>query len=240
MKHFWNALLGLLIGLHLSGCAGMKAEPKPVQPKMITVGLIGDSTVASTYGWGPALAARCNEQLTVLNYAKNGATLKSLSERFGDLLEQHPDYVLIQFGHNDQKKYGSEEYSERLTSYVEHVKAAGGKPIVLSSVTRRVFGEDGKISPRTEMKAGVPLKADLPTFSKTARAVAKAQGVPFIDLYNISVAHHNKIGSEASAAYNFKRTDTSHFSPEGAAAIANLVIAELGDAAPEVRARINP
>lgn len=207
-----------------------------IPPRCIKVGLIGDSTVASTYGWGPAFAKRCNDQLTVLNFAKNGATLQSLSDRLDELLAKRPDYVLVQFGHNDQKKYGTDEYRERLKSYVDRIKQAGGQPILLSSATRRVFGADGRIKPRTELKPGVPLKADLPTFAKTVQAVAQEEQVPFIDLYSLSVAHHNRIGPEASATYNFDETDTTHFSPLGAAAIAELILPELWKAAPELRA----
>ena len=210
-----------------------------VPAQSIKIGLIGDSTVASTYGWGPAFADRCKEPASVLNFAKNGATLESLNEKLDELLLQKPDYVLIQFGHNDQKKYGTEEYCERLTSYVERVKKAGGQAIILSSVTRRNFGDDGRIAPRTEKEPGVPLKADLPTFSKAARSVAKEQGVPFIDLYSISVAHHNEIGPEVSATYNFEGTDTTHFSPAGAAAIAELIIPELCRVVPDLRAYIS-
>ena len=38
----------------------------------LSIGLIGDSTVASTYGWGPAFASEVNKNVNVLNYAKNG------------------------------------------------------------------------------------------------------------------------------------------------------------------------
>ncbi len=57
--------------------------------KAATIGLIGDSTVATTYGWGPAFAKRCRESATVLNYAKNGATLDSLSGKLDALLRPH-------------------------------------------------------------------------------------------------------------------------------------------------------
>lgn len=188
----------------------------------VTIGLIGDSTVATKYGWGPAFENLVNKNVEVLHYAKNGATLETLSGRLDELLEHKPDYVLIQFGHNDQKKYDTAVYSEKLQSYVDRIKDAGGKPIILSSVTRRFFDEDGKILPRED---GV--KSNLSYYAKAAQAVAEKEEIPFIDLYAISVIHHNEIGPEASAAYNFEETDTTHFSPEGAEAIANLIAGEL-------------
>ena len=87
----------------------------------VVIGLIGDSTVAVQSGWGPAFTKRFDNRVKIVNYAKNGATLKSLSLRLDELVEHNPDYVLIQFGHNDQKRYDPSVYSDRLRSYVEPV-----------------------------------------------------------------------------------------------------------------------
>jgi lysophospholipase L1-like esterase len=199
------------------------------QSKAVTIGLIGDSTVATTYGWGPAFAKRCKDTVTVLNYAKNGATLDSRSRKLDELLQEKPDVVLVQFGHNDMKKYDAKDYGRKLTGYVVRIKRAGAKAVVLSSVTRRHFDETGKIAPRV-----VNGDRTLPQFAQSARSVAREQVVPFIDLNAISIEHHNRIGPEASVAYNFKETDRTHFSPAGAAAIANLIIQELRVAVPEL------
>ncbi len=91
------------------------------QEKTLTIGLIGDSTVARTYGWGPALAAQFDDQVTVLNSAKNGATLDSLSKSLDALIEKKPDYVLIQFGHNDMKRYDAKAITELI---IKELKAA--------------------------------------------------------------------------------------------------------------------
>ncbi|MGB0743621.1 MAG: SGNH/GDSL hydrolase family protein, partial [Opitutales bacterium] len=78
-----------------------------------TIGLIGDSTVADTYGWGPAFAAELDGKAVVLNYAKNGATLDSLSKALDKLIESEPSFILIQFGHNDMKRYDPAAYSKK-------------------------------------------------------------------------------------------------------------------------------
>ncbi len=57
----------------------------------LTIGLIGDSTVANTYGWGPAFASSVKGKVKVLNVAKNGATLDSLSKKLDALLKEKPD-----------------------------------------------------------------------------------------------------------------------------------------------------
>ena len=145
-----------------------------------TLGLIGDSTVATTYGWGPAFAEQVKEQATVLNYAKNGATLDSLSKKLDSLITKKPDYILIQFGHNDMKRYDAKAYGVKLKNYVERIKRAGVQPIVLSSVTRRNFDDNGKIAPRI-MFGDRSLRA----FAKTAKVVAEETNVPFLDLNSI-------------------------------------------------------
>jgi len=194
----------------------------------IVIGLIGDSTVATTYGWGPAFAGLLNERAKALNFAKNGATLDSLSRKLDELLKQKPNFVLIQFGHNDMKRYGARAYGDKLRNYIDRVGMAGGRPVVLSAVTRRHFDERGNIVPR------VVEGRTRPGFAKVARRVAEEEGVPFIDLNAMSIRHHNRIGPEASAAYNYNRTDRTHFSVEGGAAIARLVIRELMAVAPEL------
>ena len=214
--------------------AGEKPRDAGLAPKeTLTIRLIGDSTVASTYGWGPAFAKRFNDRVKVLNFAKNGATLDSLSARLDVLIKSKPDYVLIQFGHNDMKRYDAKAYSVKLRDYVERITAGGSKAIVLSSVTRRIFDEHGKISPAVFQD-----NRTLPVFALSAQAVAKEQNVPFIDLNSISIAHHNKIGPVESATYNFNQKDRTHFSKKGAMAIAGLIINELPTAAPEVAAYV--
>ncbi|QDS95692.1 Rhamnogalacturonan acetylesterase RhgT [Roseimaritima multifibrata] len=220
-----QSLRGLLL------VALLVASPQVLtaQQDSLTIGLIGDSTVADTYGWGPAFAKRFNNNTQVLNYARNGATLNSLSRRFDELLKQKPDVVLIQFGHNDQKRYGTDVYQNHLNSYVQRAREAGSKVIILSSVTRRNFDKEGKIQLREEN-----LKGNLATFAKAAAKVAKEQQLTFIDLHSISIEHHNKLGPEATAAYNFSESDTTHFSEAGANATADLIITELRSAAPEL------
>ena len=63
--------------------------------KAVTIGLIGDSTVAVQSGWGPAFAERFEDRAKIVNYAKNGATLQALSGKLDELVELQPDYILI-------------------------------------------------------------------------------------------------------------------------------------------------
>ena len=204
------------------------------EPKL-KIGLIGDSTVATQSGWGPAFAKRFTPDAEILNYAKNGATLESLSKRLDALLLEKPNFVLVQFGHNDQKRYDTKTYAARLESYIDRIQKAGSRPVILSSVTRRTFDANGKIvsmpmEPRTKNhKATV-----LTDYAQTAKAVAKKHSLPFIDLHAMSIAHHNQIGQEASMAYNFKEGDLTHFNATGGNAISSIVLQEFSTLIPEI------
>lgn len=208
-------------------------EAVPLQ-ESVTIGLIGDSTVAMQSGWGPAFTGRFNENAEVLNHAKNGATLQSLSTKLDDLLKLKPDYVLIQFGHNDQKRYDTNVYRNHLKSYAERIRKAGGKPIIVSSVTRRSFDENGKIVSNLVRSEKYTYQATLTDYAQAAQTVAKELNLPFIDLHSLSIEHHNKIGPAASMTYNFKEGDKTHFNKKGAAAITDLILKELETAVPEL------
>ncbi len=224
MNRFLQIAFILMTSIHAS-----MAEMKPS-----IIGLIGDSTVAEQSGWGPAFATRYNAQTKVLNHAVNGATLESLSKKLDALIQLKPDYILIQFGHNDQKRYGTDVYSTHLKSYVDRIRKAGLKPIIVSSVTRRTFDKNGKILSIKAQTEKYTFKADLASYAEAAKTVAAEEKVPFIDLHAISVAHQNAIGPEASMTYNFEEGDKTHFNQKGAAAIADLIIPEFIKVAPEL------
>ncbi|BCX46878.1 esterase/rhamnogalacturonan acetylesterase [Haloferula helveola] len=204
----------------------------------IKIGLIGDSTVAQQSGWGPAFAKCFADGVEVHNHAVNGATLDSLSKRLDKLLALKPDYVLIQFGHNDQKRYDTQAYSAKLKSYIERVQAAEVTPIVLSSVVRRTFDEDGQIVQGIAKTPKFTFNASLTEYAKAAGTTAKRMEVNFIDLHHISMEHHNRIGPEESHTYDFKEGDSTHFNAKGGKAIAALIVPELVAIVPELKAHL--
>jgi lysophospholipase L1-like esterase len=154
-----------------------------VQGDTVKIALIGDSTVTDDSGWGKAFASRFNNNVKVLNFAFNGRSSKSWYDEnhLPKVLSAKPDYMLIQFGHNDQPGKGPERetdpattYHDYLKMYIKEFRAIGAKPIIVSSVTRRNFDADGKI------------ESSLTPWAKAAQMVAKELNAPFIDLHTSS------------------------------------------------------
>jgi lysophospholipase L1-like esterase len=88
----------LLALFALVGAAFAADEAKPVK-----VVLVGDSTVNDEGGWGPGFRASFGPAIQVINLARNGRSSKSFRDEglWKGVIDAKPDYVLIQFGHND-------------------------------------------------------------------------------------------------------------------------------------------
>ena len=145
----------------------------------------------------------------------------------------------IQFGHNDQKRYDTTVYRDHLKSYVERIRKAGGQAVIVSSVSRRSFDENGKIVSNLIKNEKYSYKGTLTDYANAAEAVAEELNLPFIDLHRASIAHHNQIGREESMSYNFKEGDTTHFNRKGAEAITELILEELKTVVPEIATSLN-
>jgi lysophospholipase L1-like esterase len=155
------------------------------------------------------------------------------------LLEARPDYVLIQFGHNDQPGKGPERetdpattYREFLARYIDDARAIGARPILVTSLSRRQFTPEGKI------------RSTLGPYADAARAVAAEKHVPVIDLHARSIALLDRIGPQASAEFDPKppegagpaAADKTHLSPRGAAVFGAMVADELTKVEPSLAA----
>ena len=154
----------------------------------IVVFIAGDSTVtdqaAEPYvGWGQQLPCFFDSAVSVANYAESGRALYSFrSERRLDKIlseAKKGDYVLIQFGHNDQKdkRPGAgafTTYKKELEEYVALIKERGAAPVVVTPMYRRRFDAVGK------------LQESLGDYPAAGRQVAAEQKVMLIDLHQTS------------------------------------------------------
>ena len=225
----------ILRSIVLLAAAALPAGFAP--PARLTVFLIGDSTMADRpdpehdpeRGWGQALPRFLDGAVAVENHARNGRSTRSfIGEGRWDSVRTRlkpGDYVLIQFGHNDQKVEDSTRYTNPYTAYrrnlerfVAESRARGATPIVLSSIVRRRFG------------AGGALQDTHGAYPWVARTVAREAGVGFVDLQLLTEELVQRAGPERSKALYVwvgERHDDTHLSPAGADSVARLAAREL-------------
>ena len=193
---------------------------------------MGDSTVTDDDGWGRGFKARVEEGAVVVNLAANGRSSKSYAAegRWLDALRQQPDYVLIQFGHNDQPGKGAARetdlptYARNLERYVDEARAADATPVLVTSLTRRRFTAEGRI------------ESDLAEYVEAARTVARERRVPLVDLQREE--HRATGGGRRRAALALgplkddATPDRTHLNEEGSAMFGAIVAEELHAAVP--------
>lgn len=228
------ALVFIVVLLFLAGFAF--GDSPTSQPAVLIV-LVGDSTVTKESGWGTGFAALLTPNVECINLARGGRSSKSFRDEghWGALAGLKPNYVIIQFGHNDQPGKGSERetdpkttYSANLKRYVEEARATGAKAILVTSLVRRRFKEDGKIH------------SDLLAYVEACRAVAKETGAPLIELHDRSLEFCNSIGEKACEQdlspppKKDGDVDRTHLSARGSELIGKIVAEELVRVAPEL------
>ncbi|MBN1568070.1 MAG: rhamnogalacturonan acetylesterase [Acidobacteria bacterium] len=216
----------------------------PLETRPIHIFMIGDSTMADKdpkaepeRGWGQALQAFFDHTVKVSNHAVNGRSSKSFLDegRWTAVLDnlQAGDYVIIQFGHNDQKPDEARHtdpytsYKSNLEQYISDTRAKGAFPILCTSIVRRKFDENGVL---------VDTHGEYP---EAVRQAAEEFRVPLLDLQLRTKKLVSDLGPEQSkslflyvppGAYPNRpggTQDDTHLNPEGAAAIARLAVEEM-------------
>ncbi len=203
------------------------------RPPPVRILLIGDSTVTDEIGWGAGFKARLANGTECMNLAKNGRSSRSFIGEglWAAALEHRADYALIQFGHNDQPGKGPDRetdpkttYREFLGRYVDDALARGITPVIVTSLTRRSFGPDGRIA------------SDLEAYAAAAREVAALKNTSVVDLHALSIEALNRIGATAAAAFDPVKEDgtpdRTHLTKQGAAFFGAIVADELRRAIP--------
>lgn len=206
--------------------------------KQIQLFLAGDSTVASCpeheapmAGWGQVFQSFFSNDVIVQNKAMGGRSSNSFIEegRLTDILGKikQDDYLLIQFGHNDQKSYGTQPFStyqSYLTQYITGAREAGAIPVLITPVHRRKFGENGK------------LQNTLGDYPNAMAELAERFEVPLINLWSKTKILYESMGPEDSKSLfvwfkagehpNYPQgiQDDTHFCEAGAYEVGELVI----------------
>ena len=230
--------------LNLSFCglapAVQRIQIEPIKDDVTTVFLCGNSTVVDQEdepwaSWGQMITRWFGPKVAIANFAESGLSCATFLAqlRLDKILSQlkKGDFVIVEFGHNDEKEKKPGDgawysYSRNLKIFADRVKAAGGHIIFCTPTARRFF-KDGRIE---------NTHGDYPAAMKT---VAEREQVPVIDLTRMSTVFYETLGEEGSKkalvhypANTFANqekplADNTHFNPYGAWEIAKMVVMEL-------------
>ena len=227
--------------LNLSFCGLMPAvQHIHIEPvtDITTVFLCGNSTVVDQEeepwaSWGQMITRWFGPQVVIANFAESGLSCTTFLAqlRLDKILSQlkKGDYVIVEFGHNDEKEKKAGDgawysYSRNLKIFADRVRAAGGNIIFCTPTARRSFDADGHI---------INTHGDYPEAMKT---VAQREQVPVIDLTRMSTTFYEALGVEGSKralvhypANTFANqekplADNTHFNPYGAWEVAKMVV----------------
>ena len=231
-------LLPLLLCLFFAGIL-------PASADALKIALIGDSTVCKypkesrQRGWGELLPEFLAANTVVINEAKGGASTKTFpADRWDRVRAAKPDFILIQFGHNDSHAKANPEstdaatdFRDNLRRYIEQSRKIGAQPILVTPVRRRLFQADGSCT--TELRP----------YAEATKAVGAELSVPVVDLYTLSGDLYQKLGEEGSTAFTMNQPDNAdrpgngdrtHFTEHGAREMARLVADNLRGIAPRL------
>ena len=246
----------------LPALAQIKDDPRPVvtdtappetaaHSNLPTLYIVGDSTLKSNAplrGWGQELGAFFDPtKLNVVNRAIGGRSSRTFQTegRWAKVIAdlKPGDFVIVQFGHNDNGDYNNpaakgrpsirsegEETAQAVNAdgktmetihsfgwymrkYCTDAEAKGARVILCSMVPHKDW-KDGKI-----------LRAERDTFVKWTANAAKVTGAAYIDLNEISAEGLEALGPDKVAPlFGDART---HSTPSGAEFNARNVVAGL-------------
>ena len=139
----------------------------------------------------------------------------------------------MQFGHNDEPGKGPERETDPATTfrafmarYVDESRAIGATPILVTSLVRRLYTEDGRI--RTSQTPYVD----------AVRALAAEKHVPLIDLHAISLADAENAGDDVWADLSPRdaegQVDRTHLNAKGGDVVGRMVVQSLREIVPDL------
>ena len=247
--------------------------------KTTTIFVIGDSTAANKdttggkveRGWGMMLQNCFDaDYIIVDNHAVNGRSSKSFLDegRWDKVLSKiRPgDYVIIQFGHNDEKAQPERHtdpgstFDENLARYVRETREHGGIPVLMNPVVRRnflvkapVIADDEQLRTSTfsdgvKMVEGDTLIDTHGLYRVAPRNVARLMNCHFIDANQITHDLEQGLGREASKKLHMwfrpgeepsvpqGKQDNTHYNIYGAQVVADLLADALCEEIPLLKA----
>ncbi len=250
------SILRFIFGLSLFAtmrCGARSAQQPFIAPDMaarapgtvLRIDLIGDSTQTDNAGYGRGFCANLSSKIDCVNMAKGGASTKTFREQglWDRSLATRPDYMLIQFGHNDMetpehldRQVPMAQYEQNLRHFITEARAQGIKPVLVTPLTRRYFQSDGKVH------------SDLLAQAATMKRVATDTHVPLIDLQGESIAFLDRLGEAQGVKLGITKKDAegntipdkTHLNWQGSYVFGRMVAVDLGEQVPALAQYVKP
>ncbi|MBR3656682.1 MAG: rhamnogalacturonan acetylesterase [Prevotella sp.] len=233
----WDSLLTLEFNGAVPAVQRICIEPDTTAT---TIFLCGNSTVVDQElepwaSWGQMIPCWFTDKVAISNHAESGLTVRTFLDghRLDKVLSmlKKGDYVVCEFGHNDQKEKRPGDgawyhFAHGLKTFIDRVRAANGHIIFITPTQRRSFDE----ATHTKIQE---THLDYPD---AMRAVAKREGVPVIELHDMTRTFFEALGYEGSkkALVHYPANtfpgqdkplaDNTHFNPYGAYEVAKMVV----------------
>lgn len=233
----WDSLLTLEFGGVRPAVRAVRIESDTVAT---TLFLCGNSTVVDQENepyasWGQMIPRWFTDRVAVSNHAESGLSARTFIA--GNRLEKvlsmmRPgDYVFCEFGHNDQKEHAPGDgayyhFAHQLKVFVDRVRSRHGRIVFVTPTSRRSFDEP------TQRRV-LETHGDYPDAMRT---VARREGVPLIELHEMTRTFFEALGYEGSktalvhypahrfAGQDQPLADNTHFNPYGAYEVARMVV----------------
>ena len=229
----WDDRLTLEFNGERPAVRSIHIEPADDVP---TIYLCGNSTVVDQNyepwaSWGQMITRWFGPQVAVSNHAESGLTARTFiaSFRLDKILQtlRKGDYVVVEFGHNDEKEKRAGDgawyhYQYQLKIFVDEVRRKGAEILFCTPTQRRAFNDDR-----------LTIKNTHGDFPAAMKEVAEREQVPLIDLNLMTKTLFETLGYEDSkralvhypeAVYGKKLEDNTHFNPYGAYEVAKCVV----------------
>jgi pectinesterase len=196
-----------------------ESQPAPEKRYRTHIVLAGDSTVTDDAGWGKAFAACLVDGAKCTNLSRGGRSSSSFREEglWQQALDLKPDWVLIQFGHNDEPGHPGREnepdkgYRANIEKYVDEARAAGIQPVLVTPISRRQWDKK-----RSDVER---IDSSLARYAKVVKEIAAEKEVPLVDLHDHSIAIYESLGKAGCEIISPKKEgdqwDGTHFNAVG-------------------------
>lgn len=212
--------------------------------------MLGDSTMTEydetrkpQAGWGEGMPMFFSEDSVINNWARGGRSSRSFyyeTERWPTVLSsvKRSDYVIIQFGHNDQKSGGDYDefgtyafcsdgtqdgencvdvehsYYQFLKRYVLETREKGATPILMTPIVRKYFS-GGTITEKgqhnlQDINSSAGEVYPRGDYPAAMKAVAETHNVPLVDLTAATKAIVESYGDEAATEHLYISADSTH------------------------------